>query len=134
MKLVVGAYDSVLHPVSTVIVFGVAVPLVIAIGWCVRPIYCMASTVVCPRALTTTPPGFSRSRTPRPESGPAGGDILRKDRTHWVQQPLTLRGSIRMDPLHTHRAPSAHPPGSLCTPTGLPTLTFTLPRERHAPT
>ena len=37
MKLVVGAYDSVLHPVSTVIVFGVAVPLVIAIGWCVRP-------------------------------------------------------------------------------------------------
>jgi hypothetical protein len=35
VKMVIGAYDSVLQPVATVAVFGVVVPLVIAIGWCV---------------------------------------------------------------------------------------------------
>ena len=36
VKMVIGAYDSVLQPVATVAVFGVVVPLVIAIGWCVQ--------------------------------------------------------------------------------------------------
>ena len=34
VKMVIGAYDSVLNPVAIVAVFGVVVPLVIAIGWC----------------------------------------------------------------------------------------------------
>ena len=35
VKMVVGAYDSVLHPVTSVIIFGGVLPLVIAVGWCV---------------------------------------------------------------------------------------------------
>ena len=35
VKILVGAYDSVLHPVTSVIIFGGVLPLVIAVGWCV---------------------------------------------------------------------------------------------------
>ena len=35
VKMVVGAYDSVLYPVTSVIIFGGVLPLVIAVGWCV---------------------------------------------------------------------------------------------------